>query len=100
MVNAHGNLGDVVEVVELPEGAQGVQHHLGIFLRVHQDALPILEIDDVQELVRHDQAVAGAEPVRHITGEVQPLFDEDEGSAQNAFASSSCSSTNSIYPSV
>ena len=33
----------------------------------------------MQELVRHDQAVAGAEPVRHITGEVQPLFDEDEG---------------------
>ena len=78
LVNAHGNLSDVVEVVELPERAQGVQHHLRIFLRVHQDALPILEIDDVQELVRHNQAVAGAEPVRHITGEVQPLFDEDE----------------------
>lgn len=66
-------------MVELPERAQGVQHHLGIFLRFHQDALPVLEIDDVQELVRHNQAVAGAEPVRHITGEVQPLFDEDEG---------------------
>ena len=78
LVDAHGDLGDVVEVVELPERAQRVQHHLGILLRVHQDALPILEINDVQELVRHNQAVAGAEPVRHITGEVQPLFDEDE----------------------
>ena len=78
LVDAHGDLGDVVEVVELPEGAQGVQHHLWIFLRVHQDALPVLEINDVQELVRHDQAVPGAEAVRHIAGEVQPLFDEDE----------------------
>ena len=65
-------------MVELSERAQGVQHHLGIFLCVYQDALPVLEIDDVQELVRHDQAVAGAEAVRHIAGEVQPLFNEDK----------------------
>ena len=31
----------------------------------------------MEELVRHDKAVAGAEAIRHIAGEVEPLFDED-----------------------
>ena len=31
-----------------------------------------------KELVRHDQAVAGAETVRHITRKIQPLFDENK----------------------
>ena len=30
----------------------------------------------MEELVRHDEAVAGPETVRHIAGEVQPLLNE------------------------
>ena len=48
-------------------------------LRIHQHPKAVLEVDDMQELVRHDEAVAGSEPIRDIAGEVQPLLDEDEG---------------------
>ena len=33
----------------------------------------------MEELVCHDEAVAGAEAVRHIAGEVQPLLNEHLG---------------------
>lgn len=56
-----------------------IQHHLRIFLGIYQNSLAVLEIDNVEELVCHDEAVAGAEAVRHIAGEVQPLLNEHLG---------------------
>ena len=33
----------------------------------------------MEELVRHDEAVAGAKAIRHIAGEVEPLLNEHLG---------------------
>ena len=78
LVDAHAHLSDVVEGVKQPERAQGIQHHLGILLGLNQNALAVLEVDDVEQLVRHDDAVPGAEAFRDPAGEVQPLLDEDQ----------------------
>lgn len=56
-----------------------IQHHLGIVFCIHQNSKAILEVDDVEQLVRYDEAVAGPKSVRDIAGEVQPLLNEDEG---------------------
>ena len=76
LVDGHGNRLDVIETIEDAECAEGVQHHLRILLGIYQHSLVVLQIDNVEELVRHDKAVAGAEAVRHIAGEVEPLFNE------------------------
>ena len=76
LVDGHGNRLDVVEAIEDAECAEGIQHHLRILFGIHQYALSVLQIDNVEELVRHDKAVAGAEAIRHIAGEVQPLLNE------------------------
>ena len=61
------------------EGTQRIQHHLGILRCIHQHPKTILEVDDMQELVRHNEAVTGSKSIRDIAGKVQPLFDKDEG---------------------
>ena len=76
LVDGHGNRLDVIETIEDAERTESVQHHLRILFGIHQHALAVLQIDNVEELVRHDEAVAGAEAVRHIAGEVQPLLNE------------------------
>ena len=79
LVDGHGNRLNVVETIEDAECAEGVQHHLWIFLAIHQHALAVFEVNNVEQLVRHDEAVAGSEAVRHIAGEVQPLLNEHLG---------------------
>ena len=76
LVDGHRNCFNVVETIEDAERAESVQHHLRILFGIHQHALAVLQIDNVEELVRHDKAVAGAEAIRHIAGEVEPLFNE------------------------
>ena len=76
LVDGHGNRLNVVETIEDAERAEGVQHHLRILLGIDQHTLTIFEINNVEELVCHDEAVAGPEAVRHIAGEVQPLLNE------------------------
>ena len=51
---------------------------LELLLGLHQNALPIFEVDDVEQLVRHDETVPGAKALRDPAGEIQPLFDEDQ----------------------
>ena len=70
LVDGHGNRLDVVETIEDTECAERIQHHLRIFLGIHQHALAVLQIDNVEELVRHDKAVAGAEAVLDVLREV------------------------------
>ena len=79
LVDGHGNRLNVVETIEDAERAEGVQHHLRILLGIDQHTLTIFEINNVEELVCHDEAVAGPEAVRHIAGEVQPLLNEHLG---------------------
>ena len=79
LVDGHRNCLNVVETIEDAECAERIQHHLRILFGIHQHALAVLQIDNMEELVRHDKAVAGAEAIRHIAGEVQPLFNEHLG---------------------
>ena len=79
LVDGHGNRLDVVEAIEDAECAEGIQHHLWIFFGIYQHTLTVFEVNNVEELVRHDEAVAGPETVRHIAGEVQPLLNEHLG---------------------
>ena len=48
-------------------------------LRVHRYALPILEVDDVQDAVADQQAVAGTEAAGHPLAHVHLLLDEYAG---------------------
>ena len=76
LVDGHRNCLNVVETIEDAERTEGVQHHLRILFGIHQHALAVFQVNNVEELVRHNEAVAGPETVRHIAGEVQPLLNE------------------------
>ena len=60
-------------------GTEGVVHELRVALRVHRYALPVLEVDDVQDAVADQQAVAGAEAAGHPLAHVHFLLDEHLG---------------------
>ena len=79
LVDGHRNCLNVVETIEDAECAKRIQHHLRIFLGIHQHALAVFQVNNVEELVRHDETVAGPETVWHIAGEVQPLLNEHLG---------------------
>ena len=51
-----------------------IAHHLWVVFGFHQNAEPVFEVNDVQNLVCNDQAVAGAESIRNPSGKVQALF--------------------------
>ena len=61
------------------ERAQGVEHHLGIVFRFHEHTHTVFEVDNVQRLIGDNNAVAGAEALRNIAAEIQPLFDGNDG---------------------
>ena len=79
LIDGHGDILDVVQAVEDPERTESVEHHLGISLRFDQNALPILEIDDVQGFIADDDTVTGSKSVRDIAAEVEALLDVDHG---------------------
>lgn len=55
---------------------QGIQHHLRVTLCGNLHALFMLVIDDIQRPVCDNDAVAGAETLLHIPGEIEPLLNQ------------------------
>ena len=72
--DGHADGFDVVDPVIGIQCPECVTHHLRIVFCFHQDAESVFEVDDVQDLVCNDQAVAGSEGIRNPSGEVQALF--------------------------
>src|SRR5699024_2577082 len=93
LVDGKADLRDVVNTIEQVEGAQRIAGKLAVLLRRHQDAKPVLVVNDVEKPVRYDDAVPGAEAALdpYIAGIVEPLLHKHSGSAQRslAFATSS-----------
>lgn len=58
------------------ERPQGVEHQLRVALGIDENALAVLQVDDLQLRFGDDQAVSGAEPARHDVGEVETLLDQ------------------------
>lgn len=67
------------DAVKQGVSSEGVVHELRVALRVHRYALPILEVDDVQDAVADQQAVAGTEATGHPLAHVHLLLDEYAG---------------------
>ena len=76
LVDRHRNIGDVIQVPESVDGSERVQHELRVVCGLDEDALPVLEIDDLQLGFGDDHAVAGTETARHDVGEVEVLLDQ------------------------
>lgn len=76
LVDRHRNIGDVIQVPESVDGSERVQHELRVVCGLDEDALPVLEIDDLQLGFGDDHAVAGTETARHDVGEVEALLDQ------------------------
>ena len=76
MVDGKADLSDIVDAIEQVEGAQRIAGKLAVLLRRHQDAEPVLVVNDVEKPVRYDDAVPGAEAALdpHIAGIVEPLL--------------------------
>ena len=65
----------VVEDSELGECAQGVQAQLRVALSLHLDALAVLQINNVQGVIRDHDAVSRTEAARDQVTEVHHLLD-------------------------
>ena len=78
LVDVHLDVAHVVGDAEVVQGAQGVELHLRIVLRADRDADAVLVVDDGHRVALEDDAVAGAEAVRHPGGEVHPLLQQDD----------------------
>ena len=57
-------------------GTEGVYAKLVIFFCVDLYSAPALEVNDVQNAVRHDKRIAGAVAFRDIEGAVNTLFNK------------------------
>ena len=77
LVDGHGHRIDVVDTVEQFQGAQGVTHHLGVVIRLHQNTKPMLIVDDMECSVGDNDGVRGTEALFHPSGEIHPLLNED-----------------------
>ena len=76
LMDRYRHLLDVIQVTEGAQRTQRVQHELRVALGFNEDALPILQVDDLQLGFGDDQAIAGAETSRHDVGEVEALLDQ------------------------
>ena len=76
LVDGKADLRNIVDAIEQVEGAQRIAGKLAVLLRRHQDAEPVLVVNDVEKPVRYDDAVPGAEAALdpHIAGIVEPLL--------------------------
>ena len=72
--DAHAHGLDLVCCGKQSIRAQRVIHQLRVVLAADRDALPVLEIHDMQHAVPNQQAVAGAEALRDPAGHLDMLF--------------------------
>ena len=79
LYDAQAHCADLLDALKQGVGTEGVVHELRVALRVHRHALPVLEVDDVQDAVADQQAVAGAEAAGHPLAHVHFLLDEHLG---------------------
>ena len=70
---------DIAQIFVCHDCAQGVEQHLRIVLCVYRNAFPVLVVIDIQVVTVDEQAVCRAEAFRHKLGEINLLFDGDEG---------------------
>ena len=68
----------IIDPVVGIQGSESVAHHLRVILRFDQNPKTIFEINNLKDLVRYDETVAGAEAVRYPFGEIQSLFNKDQ----------------------
>jgi len=76
LIDAHPHGIEPIKEVEHPHGTEGVDAKLVIFFLVDLYAASAFQIDDVQNSVRYDKRVAGAEAFRDIEGTVNTLLDK------------------------
>ena len=82
--NAHAHGLDLVHCGKQSIRAQRVVHQLGVILAADRDALPVLEIHDMQHAVPDQQAVAGAKASGHPLLHIDLLLNEHAGAGSKA----------------
>ena len=82
--DAHADGVDVVDVPEKGVSSEGVVHELGVVHRADRNALPVLEVYNVEQPAADEQTVAGAEAAGYPLADVHLLLDEDAGAAGKA----------------
>ena len=67
---------NVVDSVKGLQGTKRIAHHLAVAFSLNKNSKTMLVVDDLQNLVGNDDAVAGSKAILYPAGEVEPLFDE------------------------
>ena len=67
----HADPLDVVQVCQFVKRAQTVQTHLAVVFGVNVDALAVLQVHHLYEVVSDDHKVSGAKALCHPTAEVK-----------------------------
>ena len=78
LIDGELNALDIVQIAEGIQRAEGVALELAVVFRFDQHAQTELEVDNVQQVIRDDHAVAGSEAVLHPLGEIQRLLHADQ----------------------
>ena len=82
--NAHAHGLDLVRCGKQSIRAQRVVHQLGVILAADRDALPVLEIHDMQHAVPDQQAVASAKTSGHPLLHIDLLLNKHAGAGGKA----------------
>ena len=69
---------DIVERIKFQQRAQGIEHELTVAIGVYSYAAATLEIDYLDDAVRHDDQIAGTEALRHVLAVIQPVLHHDQ----------------------
>ena len=69
---------NVVKRVELQQRTQGIEHELTVAIGVYSYSAAGLEVNDLDDAVRHDDQIAGAEALGHVLAVIQSVLHHDQ----------------------